>query len=52
MITEKNLQETLNILPQNSEDYIFIKLINTLHDKGPEPLKSDKEVIDAYTYLK
>ena len=32
--SERNLEETLNILPNNSEDYLFLKLIHTLNSKG------------------
>jgi hypothetical protein len=44
--SERNLEETLNILPTNSEDYLFIKLIHTLNTKGSRVFKSDKEIKD------
>jgi hypothetical protein len=36
--SNRNLQEALNILPQNSEDYLFLKVIHTMNESGLEKL--------------
>jgi hypothetical protein len=52
VISERNLGEALNILPTNSEDYLFLKLIHLLHETGVAPLSSDKEAKDSLKMLK
>jgi hypothetical protein len=52
VMTERNLEETLNILPTNSEDYLFLKLIHTLHTKGAKVFNTEKEIKDQFEYLR
>jgi hypothetical protein len=48
----RNLEAALNILPKNSEDYLFLQLIHTLNESGQEALQSDKGLKESFTYLK
>ncbi len=44
--TERNIQETLNMLPQHSEDYLFLRLMHILNESGLAKFDSDKELKD------
>lgn len=52
VMSERNLEETLNILPTNSEDYLFLKLIHILHSQAVSTFTSDKDVKAAFELLK
>jgi hypothetical protein len=49
--SNRNLLETLNILPQNSEDYLFLKVIHSMNESGLQKLYSDQDIKDAYKWL-
>lgn len=49
--SNRNLQETLNILPQNSEDYLFLKVIHSMHESGLQKLTTDQDIKEAYKWL-
>jgi hypothetical protein len=51
VLSNRNLQEALNILPQNSEDYLFLKVIHAMNESGLQKLSSDQEIKDAYKWL-
>lgn len=52
VVSERNLEETLNILPTNSEDYLFLKLIHTLQEKGAKVFTTEKEIKDQFQFLR
>ena len=49
--SNRNLQEALNILPQNSEDYLFLKVIHTMNESGLEKLEADEDIKNAFKWL-
>jgi hypothetical protein len=51
VLSNRNLQEALNILPQNSEDYLFLKVIHAMNESGLQKLNSDQEIKYAYKWL-
>jgi hypothetical protein len=51
VLSNRSLQEALNILPQNSEDYLFLKVIHAMNESGLQKLSSDQEIKDAYKWL-
>ena len=50
--TERNIQETLNMLPQHSEDYLFLRLMHILNESGLAKFDSDKELKDQLQNIK
>jgi len=49
--SNRNLQEALNILPQNSEDYLFLKVIHTMNETGLQKIDSDEDIKNAFKWL-
>eukprot|EP00347_Sterkiella_histriomuscorum_P021579 403333486 len=52
ILSDRNLQESLNQLPINSEEYLYLKLIHVLNSEGVAPIKDSQDLQNALQHLK
>jgi hypothetical protein len=52
VMTDRNISETLNMLPQHSEDYMFLRLMHILNESGLASFDSEKELKDQLQSIK
>jgi selenocysteine-specific translation elongation factor len=50
--SERNIEETLNLLPQHSEDYLFLKLLHIMNQQGLAKIDSEKDLKEEMEKIK
>lgn len=48
IFTDKNVNDALVTMPNNQEDYLFLKVLHTLNNSGLTQIRGDKDIKEAF----